>query len=111
VLTENKRRSKEIKGVTDLPDFVMTISVPSPWNRSQRSLDSSDTLGSSSMPSSSGSNGLMAAVPPAKEWAASMSSALMRGELEGEVNGGGSPAPGILPNRPCMVPKAAKAER
>jgi len=53
----------------------------------------------------------MAAAPPAKEWAANMSSALMRGELEGEVNGGGSPAPGILPNKPCMVPKAAKAER
>jgi hypothetical protein len=37
-----------------LPDLVMTISVPSPWNFSQSSLDSRLTLGSSVTPSSSG---------------------------------------------------------
>ena len=37
-----------------LPDLVLTISVPSPWNFSQSSLDSRLTLGSSVTPSSSG---------------------------------------------------------
>ena len=41
-----------------LPDFVITISVPKLWNCSQRSLQSSSTLGSSWTWSSGGSNDL-----------------------------------------------------
>ena len=100
-----------MEGVTDLPDFVMTISVPNPWNLVHKSLDSRQTFGSSSMPSSSGSKGLMPGGAPAKEWEASISSAVMRGDDEDEVNGGGS-CPGILPKRPCMEgPKAANADK
>ncbi|CAB0014031.1 unnamed protein product, partial [Nesidiocoris tenuis] len=46
--TQTKRPCK-----VNRPDFVMTISVPSLWNFSQKSFDSSVTFGSSTIPSPS----------------------------------------------------------
>lgn len=118
----------------------MTISVPSEWNFSHRSFDSKVTFGSSSIPSSSGSNGGLtvdgdvpaegfpdaaaaAAAAAAAIWCdASTSSAVMKGdefddstEACGPLPDGDDRLDGIFPKNPAEAaaigPKAARAER